>query len=117
MTPREKLDFVNFLIFLRGKLQSLAIKLALEGEDHSKVDSAEERLAEIIRRLRVSIMQQWQGDATVVMQELRALNNKAQQKVRELERTVQKVEKVGEIVAIIDKGLAAVAKLVSPLSA
>ena len=116
MTPREKLDFVNFLIFLRGKLQSLAIKLALEGEDHSKVDKAEEQLTEIIRRLRVSIMQQWQGDATVVMQELRALNKKAQQKVRELERTVEKIEKVGEIVAIIDKGLAAVSKLVSPLN-
>ena len=115
MTPREKLDFVNFLIFLRGKLQSLAIKLALEGEDHSEVDNAEERLAEIIRRLRVNIMQQWQGDAVAVMEELRDLNAKAQQKVRELERTIEKAEKVAEIIGVIDKGLAAVTRLVTPL--
>lgn len=115
MTPREKLDFVNFLIFLRGKLQSLAIRLALEGQDHSEVDKAEENLAEIIRRLRVSIMQQWQGDATAVMKELRTLNNKAQKKVRELENTIKKVEKVSEIITIIDDGLTAVSKLVNPL--
>lgn len=115
MTPREKLDFVNYLIFLRGKLQSLAIRLALEGQDHSKVDEAEEKLADFIRRLRVSIMQQWQGDATEVMKELRALNNKAQQKVRELEGTIKKVEKVSEILSIIDSGLTAVSKLVVPI--
>ena len=63
MTPREKLDFVNYLIFLRGKLQGLAIKLLLEGQPHDEVDEAEQRLAELIRRLRVDIMQQWQGDA------------------------------------------------------
>ena len=117
MTPREKLDFVNFLIFLRGKLQSLAIRLALDGQDHSEVDKAEESLAEIIRRLRVSIMLQWQGDAVEVMKELRVLNNKAQQKVRELEDTVNKAEKVADILSIIDKGLAAVSKLVIPLPA
>lgn len=115
MTPREKLDFVNYLIFLRGKLQGLAIKLALEGEDHSEVDRAEERLAEVIRRLRVNIMQQWQGDAVLVTQELRDLNAKAQKKVRDLDRSIRKAEKVAEIVNIIDNGLAAVMRLVAPI--
>ena len=115
MTPREKLDFVNYLIFLRGKLQGLAIKLLLEGAPHEEVDDAEQRLADLIRRLRVDIMQQWQGDADTVMQDLRALNEKAQQKVRELERTVKKIEKVSEIIGIIDTGLAAATRLVAPI--
>lgn len=115
MTRDEKLDFVNYLIFLRGKLQALSIRLILEGQDHTRVDEAEEKLADVIRRLRVEIMREWQGDATEVMTRLRALNKKAQQKVRELEDTIEKAEKVAEIIEVIDSGLQAVTRLVTPV--
>jgi len=111
MTQDEKLELVNFLIFLRGKLQSLAIKLLLIGEDPAKVDQAEKKLAKRIDQLRVNIMQNWQGDAKQLMGELRQSNQKAQRYLRELKDAQDRAGKLGEILGLIDKGLGALAKL------
>ena len=112
MTPQERLEFVNYLIFLRGKLQSLSIRLAVDGLETEAVDRAEASLAEAIRTLRVRIMQNWAADATQTMAELRRINDNAQRKVRELEAAVDKVAKAAEIAGLIDRGLAAVMNLV-----
>jgi hypothetical protein len=79
---------VNFLIFLRGKLQSLAIKLILLGEDPADVDKAEAKLAAQIDRLRINLMQQWQGDANKLLAELRASNQKAQRHLKRMDSQV-----------------------------
>ncbi len=112
MTQDEKIALVNYLIFLRGKLQSLAIKLVMLGEDPAKVDEAEEQLADRISRLRVNLMQQWQGDASQLLVELRQSNENAQRRLRELEDAQDKAEKLANILGLIDRGLAAVAMLV-----
>ena len=111
MTQDEKLELVNFLIFMRGKLQSLAIKLLMMGEDPAKVDKAEEDLAAKISLLRVNMMQQWQGDAEVLLEELRQSNEKAQRHLRELEDSQDRAAKLANILGLIDQGLASVTRL------
>ena len=111
MTRDEKLELVNFLIFLRGKLQSLAIRLLLLGEDPAEVDKAEAKLAAQINRLRINLMQQWQGDVNELLAELRASNRKAQRHLRELKDAQDRAGKLADILVLIDKGLGAVMKL------
>ena len=112
MTKDEKIELVNYLIFLRGKLQSLAIKLLMMGEDPEEVDKAEEDLAKQIRFLRVNLMQQWQGDAKQLLATLKQSNEKAQRQLRELKDSQDKAGKLANILGLIDKGLTAVAGLV-----
>lgn len=112
MSQDEKIELVNFLIFLRGKLQSLAIKLLLLGEDPKEVDKAEEDLADKINLLRVNLMQQWQGDAKQLLAELKQSNEKAQRHLRELEDSQDRAGKLANILGLIDRGLTAVAGLV-----
>ena len=112
MSHAEKLELINFLIFLRGKLQSLAIKLLLLGEDPAKVDEAEMKLAKRINQLRISLLQQWQGDASALMTELRLSNEKAQRHLRELKDSQDRAGKLADILGLIDRGLGALAGLV-----
>ena len=112
MTQDEKIELVNYLIFLRGKLQSLAIKLLLMGEDPEEVDKAEEDLAKKINLLRVNLMQQWQGDAKQLLAELKQSNEKAQRHLRELKDSQDRAAKLANILGLIDRGLGAVAGLV-----
>jgi hypothetical protein len=112
MTQDEKIELVNYLIFLRGKLQSLAIKLLLMGEDPEEVDKAEEDLAKKINLLRVNLMQQWQGDAKQLLAELKQSNEKAQRHLRELKDSQDRAGKLANILDLIDRGLGAVAALV-----
>lgn len=112
MTQDEKIKLVNFLIFMRGKLQSLAIKLLLLGEDPAKVDEAEADLAKKIALLRVNLMQQWQGDATELLAELKLSNQKAQRHLRELKDSQDRAGKLASILGLIDRGLSAVTGLV-----
>ena len=112
MTQDEKIELVNYLIFLRGKLQSLAIKLLLMGEDPEDVDKAEEDLAKKINLLRVNLMQQWQGDAKQLLAELKQSNEKAQRHLRELKDSQDRAAKLANILGLIDRGLGAVAGLV-----
>ena len=112
MTQDEKIELVNYLIFLRGKLQSLAIKLLLMGEDPEEVDKAEEDLAKKINLLRVNLMQQWQGDAKQLLAELKQSNEKAQRHLRELKDSQDRAGKLANILGLIDRGLGAVAGLV-----
>lgn len=112
MSHDEKLELVNFLIFLRGKLQSLAIRLLLLGEDPAEVDEAEMKLAARINQLRINMLQQWQGDAGALMTELRQSNEKAQRRLRELKDTQDRAGKLADILGLIDRGLGALAGLV-----
>lgn len=112
MTQDEKIELVNYLIFLRGKLQSLAIKLLMLGEDPEEVDKAEEDLAKKINLLRVNLMQQWQGDAKQLLAELKQSNEKAQRHLRELKDSQDRAAKLANILGLIDRGLSAVAGLV-----
>ena len=112
MTKDEKIELVNFLIFLGGKLQSLAIKLLMMGEDPKEVDKAEADLAKQIKLLRVNLMQQWQGDAKQLLAELKQSNEKAQRHLRELKGSQDRAGKLANILGLIDRGLSAVAGLV-----
>jgi hypothetical protein len=111
MTHEEKLELVNFLIFLRGKLQSLAIRLILMGEDPAKVDETEKSLAGEIRKLRINMMLDWQGDAAELMANLRQINEQAQRHVRELKNAQQRTAKLASILGLIDRGMKSVTDL------
>lgn len=108
----EKLDLLKYLIFIRGKLQHLSIELLTMGEDTTKVDAKEKKLAVQINKLRADVMQEWQGNATQIMSELQALNEKAQNKIREMREAVDKTQSISDFLGILDKGLALVAGLV-----
>lgn len=107
-----KLNLLKYLIFLRGKLQHLSIELLIEGQDTTKVDAAEQKLVTQINLLRSKVLDDWQGDAAEVLSELQELNTKAQDKIRQMRSAVNKVEKVTELVTILDKGIKLVAGLV-----
>ena len=107
MTHDEKLELVKFLIFLQGKLQSLAIELLLLGEDPTEVDKAEVKLGKQIRKLRINMLQTWQGEAAALMTDLRQLNKKAQRRLREFKNAQNRTEKLANILGLIDKGLGA----------
>ena len=111
MTHEEKLELVNFLIFLRGKLQSLAIRLILLGEDPKKVDEAEKRLAKEINKLRINMMLDWQVDAAELMEKLRQSNEQAQRHVRELKDAQERTAKMANNLGLIDRGMESVAGL------
>lgn len=111
MHTQDKLDLLRYLIFIRGKLQHLSIELLTEGEDTTAVDEVESKLADHINRLRSSVMERWQGDATQVMSQLRDLNDKAQEKIRQLRTATDKAEKLSDFVGLLDQGLSLVARL------
>lgn len=113
METNDKLELLRYLIFIRGKLQHLSIELLTMGEDTTQVDNAEQKLADDIQMLRGQVMAQWQGDAQVVLGQLRNLNEKAQDKIREMRAAVDKAQKITDFVGILDQGLALVAKLVA----
>lgn len=111
MTRKEKRELVRFLIFLRGKLQNLSIELLMLGEDTSKVDAAEKKLASQINKLRVNLMRSWQGSAANLMTDLRKRNERAQRRLRELQDSQDRAGKIADIIAEIDQGMGAVLKL------
>ena len=111
MTQEEKLELVRFLIFLRGKLQNLSIELLILGEDTSKVDAAEKKLARQINKLRVNLMRSWQGDAANLMADLRNRNERAQRRLRELKDAQDRAGKIADILTDIDDGLGAVLQI------
>jgi hypothetical protein len=111
MKQEEKLELVRFLIFLRGKLQNLSIELLMLGEDPSKVDAAEKKLATHINKLRVNLMRNWQGSAANLMSDLRQRNERAQRRLRELKDAQDRAGKIADILTEIDKGLGTVLKI------
>ena len=111
MKTNDKLELLSYLIFIRGKLQRLSIELLIEGQDTSKVDKAEKKLAKQIDTLRSSMMQRWHGDANEIMAELRTLNDRAQGKIREMRNAINKAEKVSEVVKILDDGLNLISRI------
>jgi hypothetical protein len=112
MNNNEKLSLLKYLIFMRGKLQHLSFELLIAGRDTSKVDAREEKLAKQIDVIRSRVMESWQGNASQIMGELRSLNNKAQEKIRQMRASVDKTKKLTEFVSILDQGLALVGKLI-----
>jgi hypothetical protein len=112
MTQEEKLELVRFLIFMRGKLQNLSLELLILGEDTTKVDAAEKKLATVIKKLRVSMMRAWQGNAADLMADLRKRNERAQRHLRELQEAQDRAGKIANILEQIDQGLGAVLGLV-----
>ncbi len=113
MTTQEKLDLLKYLIFLRGKLQHASIELLTMGEDTTKVDQAEQKLADQIDVMRGKVMDDWNGNAGNIMSELQDLNEKAQTKLRQMRTAVDKAQAVADFVGILDKGLSLVAGLVT----
>ncbi|MCG8466182.1 MAG: hypothetical protein MI750_15230 [Xanthomonadales bacterium] len=105
MNNDDKLALLRYLIFIRGKLQHLSLELLLEGQNTQAVDHAELQLATKIDELRSHLTQQWNGSANDIMLQLRALNEKAQNKIRDLRQASDKAKKLGEFMHIIDDGL------------
>lgn len=112
MNQADKLRLLNFLVFLRGKLQSLSIELMAEGENHDAVDNREKQLADEIDRLRVVLMRQWQANAKSIMGDLQDLNSTAQRKIREMRSATNKAKKVTEVVNVFDEVLGLVRGIV-----
>ena len=51
------------------------------------------------------MLRTWNGQAAALMTDLRAINESAQRKVRELQNAVDKVKKVASILGEIDRAL------------
>ncbi len=111
MDKQDKLTLLQYLIFIRGKLQHLSIELLTMGEDTSKVDASEKKLAEQIDLLRSQVLSEWQGNADEILNSLRSLNSEAQNAIRQIRTAENKAEKVNQVVSILDQGIALVAKI------
>lgn len=107
----EKLKVLNFLVFQYGKLINLAVILEQQGLDSSEAREREKEAMQKIDKLRSEMFRTWNGQTQQLMTELRAINQSAQRKVRELKSAVDKVGKVASILGEIDRALALVAGL------
>jgi len=112
MESNDKLELLRYLIFIRGKLQHLSIELLIKGQDSSQIDTVEKKLAADIDMLRAKVMQSWNGDAQQILSELKALNEKAQDKIRQLRKAVNKAKKLTELVSLLNQGLSLLSGLV-----
>ena len=101
----KKLEILSFVIFLHGKLITLALTIEQLGEDASEVREREAGAMQVINSLRREMLADWSGSAAGVMRELRAINSDAQRRVRELADAVDKAQKVTTILARIDKAI------------
>ncbi len=104
----QKLEILSFLLFQYGKLIKLAVILEQQGLDSSDARTREEEALKEIDRLRGDMLRTWNGQAAALMTDLRAINESAQRKVRELQTAVDKVKKVASILGEIDRALALV---------
>ncbi len=101
----KKLEILSFLLFLYSKLIRLSLIVEQQGEDATSVRQQESEALILIDALRGDMIRNWNGQADILMQDLRAINEQAQRKVRELESAVKKVEKLAEIIGVIDKAI------------
>ena len=113
MESHDKLELLRYLIFIRSKLQHLSIELLIKGQDSSQIDTIEKKLASDIDTLRAKVMQTWNGDAQQILTNLKNLNEKAQDKIRQLRKTVDKVQKLTELVSLLNQGLSLLSGLVT----
>ena len=60
---------------------------------------------QLIDALRADMHRAWNGSADAVIRDLRDLNNAAQRKARELERTVDKISKLADVLHTIDRAM------------
>ena len=93
---------MNFLIFLRGKIEGLSFDLLIEGEDTTELDSAQGRLDRVIRDLRRSLMENWRRSAATTLADLRRANRNIQDNIRELKEDMSKLQKVVNIIGKVD---------------
>lgn len=107
----RKMEILGFMIFLYGKLIKLAVIVERSGEDSKDVRYREKRAARVIDDLRADMFRTWNGQAKKIMVDLRGINENAQRKVRELETTVDKANKVADILSVIDRAIALVSGL------
>ena len=107
----EKLEILSFLVFQYGKLIKLAVILEQRGLDSTEVRKRELEASKKIDQLRGEMFRSWNGQAAILIADLRGINNSAQRKVRELETAVDKVNKVASILSEIDRALALVTSL------
>lgn len=105
MPLSAKIEALNFLIFMYGKLIRLRASVEATGEDAKILQQKERDTAEIIERMRSALMTQWDTDADALLAELRRLNRKAQRKMRNLDDTVNKARKVQDIAKVVDQAL------------
>jgi hypothetical protein len=107
----RKLEILRFLIFLYGKLIQLAVRLEQDGLDSTDVRAKEAEALQLIDALRADMHKDWKGLADAVMRDLREINNTAQTQVRELDKVVDKVAKVADILNTIDRAIQLVSGL------
>ena len=101
----QKLEILSFLLFQYGKLIKLAVILEQQGLDSTDARKREKEASKEIDRLRGDMLRTWNGQAAALMTDLRAINESAQRKVRELQNAVDKVKKVASILGEIDRAL------------
>jgi hypothetical protein len=101
----RKMEILGFMVFLYGKLITLAVTVERAGEDSTDVRAREKKASEVIDDLRSDMFRKWNGQADQVMADLRAVNENAQRKVRDLESAVDKTGKVADILGVIDRAI------------
>lgn len=102
----RKLEILSFVIFLHGKLITLALVVEQMGEDAAEVRRREDEAMQTIDALRADMLSVWSGNAAAVMRDLRAINTDAQRRVRELGDAVDRAQKLADILIRIDQAIA-----------
>jgi hypothetical protein len=102
MTMKEKLALLRQLNATRSKTLHLELELEAHEEDATAVVVAKAKLDKQIEVLRKALHGEWQGRAAQIQDELSAANGRLQATIRDIEKDMNRAEKIVKAVGQVD---------------
>jgi DNA repair exonuclease SbcCD ATPase subunit len=99
----QKLALLRRLNSARSKALHLELELASHEEDATAVTKAKQKLDEQIEALRKQLHDDWRGKAAQVETDLAGAVSKLQAAIRDVEKDVDRAQKVVKAVGFIDE--------------
>ena len=104
MTLQQKVQIYNALLAGLSKGVRLAAELDREGKtaERKEVEARNDDLATKAAKLRVNIHKNWRSQAQRVIDQIRKTNSRIQERIRDIQETIEKAEKFVKALGYID---------------
>lgn len=112
MRTRSKLFDLEFVLQLKANQVTGTDKTALE-QQIADTKSKSAKLSDEIDQLRAAAAQQWAGDATTLIQSIKAGNSRIQRQITDLEDDAQVGDKVAKVLGLADNVIGLVGSVVA----
>ncbi len=111
MTLSQKVQIYNVYLASLSKGVKLAALLRSrgDGEEVAEVEKRNQRLAKLAADFRRSLAKEWHGKAKLLLNDIRAENEKLQRRIRKIETSISRAENVVKALGHID-GLVGIGK-------